>query len=80
MNNTVNVSTGKTPFEINYGFSPRMDYLSSNEDVHIDSVEAWVNTLGLIHFGIEVALNLHQRDKLKQQIREGWNIHSRLVT
>jgi hypothetical protein len=33
INNVVNSSTGKSPFEINYGFNPRMDYLNTTDGV-----------------------------------------------
>ena len=57
INNVPNSSTGKSPFEINYGFNPRMDYLPKAESTSIDSVDSWIDNLKLIHIGIEIALN-----------------------
>lgn len=57
INNVPNVSTGKSPFEINFGFNPRMDYLNNADDSKIESVDTWVDNLKLIHIGIESALH-----------------------
>ena len=56
INNVPNSSTGKSPFEINKGFNPRMDYLSGVGEVLVDSVDSWVNQINIIHLGIELAL------------------------
>ena len=56
INNVVNVSTGKSPFEVNYGFNPRMDYLNEVDGTRMESVDTWATNLNLIHFGIEAAL------------------------
>ena len=56
INNVVNSSTGKSPFEINFGYNPRMDFLNSSEEINVDSVESWINNLNILHLGIEVAL------------------------
>ncbi len=57
INNVVNSSTGKSPFEVNYGFKPRMDYLNISDGVMADSVEAWTSNLRIIQFGVEAALH-----------------------
>ena len=57
INNVPNSSTGKSPFEINYGFNPGMDYLSKVEKSEVESVDSWIDNLNLIHLGIEIALN-----------------------
>lgn len=56
INNVPNASTGKPPFEINKGFSPRMDYLSSSSEVMVESVDSWISQINMINLGIELAL------------------------
>jgi hypothetical protein len=38
INNVVNASTGKSPFEANYGYNPRMDYLNKTNGLSVQSV------------------------------------------
>ena len=45
INYVVNSSIGKSPFEINYEFKLRMDY-----------VEAWISNRKIIHSDVEAAL------------------------
>jgi transposase InsO family protein len=42
INNVVNSSTGKSLFEINYGFNPRMNYLNTTDGVKLEPVNSWV--------------------------------------
>ena len=49
-------SNANSPFEVNYGFNPMMDYLNTMDGVKVESVNSWVDNLKLIHFGVEAAL------------------------
>lgn len=65
INNVVNASTGKSPFEVNFGFNPRMDYLNETDGLGVQSVSAWVDNLKLIHFGVEAALRRSSEQMIK---------------
>ena len=70
INNAVNSSTGKSPFEINYGFNPRMDYLNTTDGVKLHSVDSWVDNLRLIQFGVEAALRRSTDEMIKYANRK----------
>lgn len=70
INNVVNASTGKSPFEVNYGFNPRMDYLNIEEGVKFESVDSWVGNIKLIQFGVEAALQRSTDEMIKYANRK----------
>jgi hypothetical protein len=45
MNNAVNRSSKRSPFEINYGFSPNFDFLAVNKNNVVPTVDTFMNNL-----------------------------------
>jgi hypothetical protein len=67
---TLTLSAGKSPFEVNYGFNPRMDYLNIEEFVKFESVDSWVGNIKLIQFGVEAALQRSTDEMIKYANRK----------
>jgi hypothetical protein len=63
-NNTVQVSTGMSPFHANYGYHPRLDFQQTSEVV-VPSAEERVRQLQTIHANLQQELS-HAQAKYKE--------------
>ena len=66
MNSAISSSTKRTPFEINYEFAPKFDYLAKDKDLSVPAADIFVSKLREVW--IETIKNLKETaSKMKRQ-------------